>query len=547
MKKYFLITFLVLINLALLPLNDFALDESAEVIKLYMGETKIIPVKSPTRIAIGNPDIADVISATNNELTLAPKAAGATTLVFWDNFGEQSCKIKVFSENIGLIQQRADSLLARLNLPKVYTRAEEDEGKVLLLGCVKNPQDRERISLVLNTLKDKVVDLITVKEEESVIEIDVEVLELDKDAETTLGFTNPLSSTVSITEIGSPGISAAGTYWTKLFRVADVNRGAFNWTLSALVKEGKARILSRPRLACQSGKEAELLVGGEKPIFTTDVASAGGQGTSVDYKEYGIKLKIKPTVSEDNRIKVSLNVDISEVGTVDSIGSSSTSTLTTTSTTTAKAFPLTKRSVATELYINDGQTLAIGGLIKHKQEEDIEKTPFLGDIPILGAIFRKKTSRTGGGSGEKGDTELFITLTPSIIASLESAARSVKQEPESQVIVNPNVVSLDTCPKADKSAELKDYTADIQRKIMSQLSYPANARKAGYQGRVKLGLLLSSQGRLKEALVRDSSGYKDLDDTAVEVAKLVIPYPPFPSSFDQEEIWVDVPIDYQLN
>lgn len=527
-----------------MPFNDFAADESTEVIKLYMGESKIIPVKNPTRIAIGNPDIVDVVSVTNNELALAPKAAGATTLVFWDNFGEQSCKIKVFSENIGLIQQRVDSLLARLNLPKVYTRAEEDEAKVLLLGCVKNPQDRERISLVLNTLKDKVVDLITVKEEESVVEIDVQVLELSKDATKTLGFTNPLFSTVTLTETaGSPGISP-GTYWTKLFRVVDMKRGAFTWTLDALVQEGKARILSRPRLACQSGKEAELLVGGEKPIFSTEVTSTGGSGTSVTYKEYGLKLKIKPTVSEDSRIKVSLNVDISEVGTVDSIGSSSSSTLgTTSSTTTAKAFPLTKRTAATELYLNDGQTLAIGGLIRHKQDENIEKTPGLGDIPILGALFRKKTTRTGGGSGERGDTELFITLTPTIIAK----DNYYGQQPANTVVSPAEVEVKDSNAARVNSEGLMKYINTIQQSIVNNMNYPLSAKKAGFQGTTKLSLRLSSQGKLENILVKESSGYKILDENAITVAKSLVYYPPFPSSVDQEDIWVDIPIVYQLD
>lgn len=546
MKKNISLSIVIFLSILILPVSNYATEglsaDNGEELKLYVGCSQIIPVKNPTRVEVVNPNIADVINVTNDELTISPKAAGRTSLRFWDIFGEQKYQIKVFNENIQEIKQRIDNMLKNLNFPQVYTQAQEDEGKVLLLGSVQNPQDRERISLVLNNLKDKIVDLIAVKEDQTAIEIAVEVLELDKDATKTLGFTNPLSSTVSLTEVGSPGILDAGTYWTKLFRVVDMKRGAFNWTLSALVKEGKARILSRPRLACQSGKEAELLVGGEKPIFTTEVASAGGQGTSVEYKEYGLKLKIKPIVSEGNRIKVVLNVDISEVGAIDSIGETSTGS------TTAKAFPLTKRSVSTELYLNNGQTLAIGGLIRHKQEEEIEKTPGLGDIPVLGFLFRKKTSKVGGGTGERGDTELFITLTPNIIANLESAAQSLKQEPANQeVIVNTNAAPLTARPEVNKSAELKDYTAGIQRKIMSQLSYPVNARKAGYQGTVKLGLLLSSQGRLKETIVKDSSGYKDLDDIAVEVAKLVIPYPPFPSSFDQEEIWVDIPISYQLN
>ena len=360
MRKFFLAVMLVLASITASPFQPYASDGIDEEIKLYMGEVKTLPVNGIARIIIGNPAIADVVNVSKTEITLSPKAPGATTLVYWDLYGEQSYKLRVFAEDVSIIKRRVDNLLSKLNLPGIYTQAEEDEDKVLLLGTVKTPQDREKVALALGNLTSKTVDLINVKEEETAVEIDVQVLEVDKDATKTLGFTNPLRGTVTITEVGSPGLTSA--WWGSLFKVSNVSRGAFAWTVDALIQEGKARILSRPRLACQSGKEAELSVGGEKPIFTTDVASAGGEGTSVEYKEYGIKMKIKPTVNEEGRIKVALNVEISEVGAADTIGS--------TDTTTAKAYPLTKRTVSTELYLDDGQTLAVGGLIKQKLEEN---------------------------------------------------------------------------------------------------------------------------------------------------------------------------------
>lgn len=536
MRKALFLLSILSISLIAFPVSDYASDElGQEVIKLTLGEIKVLPVSNPTRVVIGNPAIADVAGATKNELTLAPKAVGATTLVFWDNFGEQSYKVKVFSENIQELKRRVDGLLAKLELPSVTTQAEEDEGKIFLLGSVKTAQEKEKISLVLGSLTAKIVDLLSIKEEESVIEIDVQVLELDKDATTTLGFTSPGS--VTLTEVGSPPISAAGAALSGMFRTHNFTRAAFSWTLDALINEGKARILSRPRLACQSGKEAELLVGGEKPIFTTEVASAGGAGTSVEYKEYGIKLKIKPTITDENRVKVNLNVEISEVGTADSIGSSTT--------TTAKAYPLTKRNVSTELYLNDEQTLSIGGLIKQKEEEDIRRTPFLSDIPIMGALFRKKTSKEGGGNGERGNTELFITLTPKI-ANSKGDAKAAKNKD------NPKEAKPEVAPAAIKDnsslpPDLSKYIAIIQKRIIDNLTYPTAAKESSFQGTVKLSLKLSYLGELKEVVVKNSSGYKILDDNAVESTKRLISFPPFPASIDQKEMWVDIPIEYRLD
>jgi pilus assembly protein CpaC len=540
MKKAFIIISLVLTAIILLPLQPYAADKIDEELKLYMGEVRTIPVNNLVRIVLGNPAIADVVNVSKTEMTINPKSPGKTTLVFWDLYGEQSYTVKVFSENMLDAKRRIDGLLAKLDLPGVYTQAEEEEAKVLLLGSVKTPQEREKISLVLGPLKNKIVDLLAVKELETAVEIDVQVLELDKDATKTLGFTNPLSNTVTLTEVGSQSLTSV--WWTKIFNVAGVKRSpAFAWTLDALIVEGKARVLSRPRLACQSGKEAELSVGGEKPIFTTQVASAGGQGTSVEYKEYGMKLKIKPTVTDDGRIKIALNVDISEIGTADTIGASGSPT--------AKAYPLTKRTVATELYLDDGQTLAIGGLMKQKIEEDVTKTPWLGDIPILGPLFRKKSTRLGGGAGERGNVELFITLTPKIVAEKNNKGFPPREEKKEAA---PSAISLPPAPAGPDTEEnvpeeMKNYAGIIQKRILDTMVYPSAAKEAGFYGTVKLSLHLSYLGQLIDVTVKKSSGYKILDDNAVASTRKLGSYPPFPASIEKKDIWVDIPIVYRLD
>lgn len=532
--RRFLLAIFLLITLIISPFLAFSLDEKEEELRLLLGEAKVISVSNPTRIVIGNPNIADVTDVTTSEITISPKAVGSTSLVFWDSFGEQSYRVKVFAEDLNEIKRRIDNLLKELNFSEVYTQMVEDEGKVLLLGRVKNAQDRERISVILESLKDKIVDLVVVREESSVVEIDVQVLELNQDATKTLGFSFPESITVAEPAAGT----LRGTMDT-VFRVFQWPRTAtFTAKLDALVQEGKAKVLSRPRLACQSGKEAELLVGGEKPIFKTEIATGGGTGTNVEYKEYGLKLKIKPTVSEGNRIKLALNVEISEVQEAETIGTTSTGTINST-TVTAKAYPFTKRNASTELFLNDGQTMAIGGLIKQKTEEDYRKTPGLADIPILGLLFRRKTTKIGGGTGEKGNVELFITLTPKIVSNIEAAGKGEKEAGS----------KLATYPMREQGLPepIAGYAKVIQRRILENLTYPDSAKEAGFQGTVKLSLHLSYQGELLGAILKESSGYKILDDQAINVAQGIVSYPPFPSSIEQNDLWIDIPIDYQLD
>ncbi|MFH0827138.1 MAG: TonB family protein [Candidatus Omnitrophota bacterium] len=513
------------------PLQNFAQDEAADdnTIKLYVGQVHMLAVKNPTRIVIGNPSIADVTDVKKTEVTIIPKRPGTTSFVLWDDVGEKSHKIIVMAEDMSDFKRRIDNLLAKLNLPQVHTQIAEEESKILLLGRVKSPQDREKIATVLGSLIDKTTDLIDVREEEAVIEIDVQILELNRDSTKTLGFTWP--GAIALTDASGP-VSNPVTGFKNVFHVSDFTRSAFSVTLDALVQEGKAKILSRPKLACQSGKEAELLVGGEKPIFTTTISSGGGSGTEVEYKEFGIKLKVKPTVSDDKKIKLALSVEVSEVGEAEFIGL--------TAERTAQAYPLTKRNASTELTLNDGQTMAIGGLIKQKTEEDVRKTAFLGDIPILGLMFRKTTTKSGGGQGERGDTELFIALTPTIVYSdtVEIKEMVALKLPHEET-------NLETAPNIPE--HLANYIRVVQTKILDATYYPLEAQDAGWEGRVKLSLNINFNGDLKDLSILESSGYNILDDAAMEVARVQAPYPPFPPQIDSQEIWVDVPIVYKRN
>jgi len=525
------IVFLAVVTLAILPCRGYVADKMGdEVLKLYIGEPKILPVSSPSRVAIANPDIIDVANVTKSEITISPKAPGTTSLVFWDIFGEQAYTVKVFKEDINNVKLRVDNMLQKLNLPDVYTQAEEEEGKVILLGRVKTPQERERISLVLGSLKDKTLDLLEVKEESTVIEIDVQVLELQKGATDTLGFTWP--GGVNILEVGSPGIASAATSWGKLFKLSKVERATtagtadpYTLKLDALIQEGKARILSRPRLACQSGKEAKLIVGGEVPVFTATQSASGVTG-SVAYKEYGIILNIKPRVDEFRRIHLNLGIEVSEVGTAES-------------TSYARAYPLTKRNAYTELFLDNGQTMAIGGLIKQKTEEELRKFPWLSDVPVLGAFFRQRTTRKGGGFGTKGDTELFITLTPKIVSEQKETIREKRVAPK---VVAPVMPVTSNVPES-----IAGYAGVIQKRILDSLNYPALAKEAGFQGTTKLSLLLSYRGELLDIKVKSSSGHKILDDNALQAAKGIDMYPPFPSSVGEKELWIDIPIAYRLD
>ena len=545
----------------------------AETIKMVVGEIKIIPTRLPNRVMISKPDIADIEEVTNTEMTLVAKSVGTSNLHFWDVFGEQSIEVKVVTEDMAEVKRRIDSLLLNLGLPDVYTQAEDEEGKVFLLGSVKRTKDKADITRMLGKLKGKTVDLINVMAEDAVIEIDVQVLELTTGASKSLGISWP--GNVNLTEVGSPGLTQVGpvknimstgsagstqefttetpgTPWGSLFRVLNVTRDSFSIRLDALITEGKARILSRPRLSCQSGKEASLLVGGEKPNLSTDVVVGGGSDTNIEYKEYGIQLKVSPTVTDEGRIRLAVNMQVSDVQEAVVIGSAASPT--------AKAFPIIKRNASTELILDNNQTLSIGGLIKQKSEETLRKVPWFGDIPILGAAFRQRTSTRGGGFGEKNDTELFIILTPKIVSPSTSgrklsrpalrplAATGAQTVPSVSSSINDALMAAERIgPSRQEGALFSAYTGIIQRRILERTVYPYLARQAGYEGTAILSLNLDYRGNLLSAKILRTSGYQVLDDDAAATAKSILSYPPFPPGIESESLWVEVPVSYRLN
>jgi len=528
MKRKFIIALLVLSSVFILNRKDYILSETIkDELRMYMGVNQTISVNNPTRIAIGNPAIADVVAVSKKDMTIVPKSAGTTTLVYWDNFGEQSYMVRVFSEDTEDIKVRVDSALSKLNIKTAYTKADDAEGKVFLLGKFANSGERERAFLAMGSLKEKIVDLTTIQEDETVVEIDVQVLELQKGSSEKLGFTWPAS--INLTETAGQGITGSPISWGKLMELGGMTRSAYSLTLDMLVQEGKARILSRPRLSCLSGKEAKLLVGGEVPILSSSVVGGGTTGTtgtpgSVEYKEYGIKLNIKPTVKENGRIYLNLGVEVSEVGTA-------------VSTSYALAYPFIKRTANTELYLDDGQTMAIGGLIKQKTEEDLRKLPWLADVPVLGLFFRQRTTTEGKGSSGKDDSELFITLTPKIVSEKTEKNEKPAMRPKAYLPPDVDEATLDPVVR---------YSNIVQRRILDNLTYPPAAKGAGFQGTTKLKLRLSYRGELQESKIQISSGYKVLDDNALKTARSIPSYPPFPPAIEAQELWIEVPIIYQL-
>jgi pilus assembly protein CpaC len=500
-------------------------------ITLYAGQTKVIASKNPERIVIGNPELVDVIKATSKDITLLAKAAGRTTFNWWDEQGEHTINIRVYRENMDKIKERIDRLIQETGIEGIKTVALDSESKVLIKGKVKSNEQKERINTALGQLKDQIINLVQIRESEASVEIDVQVLEMNEGMTENLGFDTPTG--IDLTE-ASAATQGAVTGLSTLFRISDWSRSALFYNLDLQVQKGNARILSRPRLVCRSGKEAELLIGGEVPIITTQVGSSGGEGTDVEYKEYGITLNVSPRVVDGDKIDIGLNIEVSEIGTADTIGSADAPT--------AKAYPLTKRTVSTEVSLHDNNTLLIGGLIKQKKEEDLKRFPWLADIPVLGAFFRHRSTTTGDGSISKGNTELFITLTPKIIKSDSLAPEKTKLKKRKRVSQQDKYFSF--YEQTGVPEILKEYIYNIQQKVISSIRYPESLDNTGWEANLVLAMKLSHTGKLEEVVIDKSSGYDAFDKAAIRTVRQ-LKYPSFPSNVNLKEIRLKIPMVYR--
>jgi general secretion pathway protein D len=203
-------------------------------------------------------------------------------------------------------------------------------------------------------------------------------------------------SSLATSGLASAAGSTTSTSTTSInFPVAGVP-GNIGAVLKALDSNDLLNVLSTPNILTSDNKEAEIIVGSNVPFQGSSTISSGLSTTSIERKDVGITLKIKPQISEGDYIRLDLSQEISAIGATITVGNGSTDRIT------------TKRSAKTSIVVKDNETVVIGGLIQDQDEDVVTKVPFLGDIPGLGWLFKTK-------SKTKTKTNLMILLTPRIV------------------------------------------------------------------------------------------------------------------------------------
>jgi general secretion pathway protein D len=201
--------------------------------------------------------------------------------------------------------------------------------------------------------------------------------------------------------LGNLGLSVMGLSYTFISETAN-----FTATISALATQNKANILSTPRLMVLDNKEATIQVGSDIPTVTGEISTSTTSTTTpsvlrnITYRSTGVLLRVKPNITTEGLLTLEISQEVSQPG-APGVGDS--------------PIILTRR-ISTTVVVGHGQTIALGGLFKDSQAETEAKVPLLGDIPLLGNLF-KYTDKTT----EK--TELLILVTPTILTTTDEAVK----------------------------------------------------------------------------------------------------------------------------
>lgn len=347
-------------------------------------------------VIVSQPNVAAAIMRTRTRAIIQGVTGGDTNVFFLDDNGRtiQVLDLRVIEQPSQVGNALEDALArvipgSRISVESVTLGS--DTNRVVLTGTVRSAEDRDRAIAVATQFAgspENVASIIDVAGAQQVM-LQVTVSEVKRDvarqfginlgAAFNVGLTNLVSFTNAVVDGDIPhGIDA-------VFGASEGVSGA----LRALEGRGALRILAQPTLTAISGEEATFLAGGEIPYYTYDPADGSGnrQVQSVTFKPYGVELAFTPVVKSNGAIGLKVDTSVSEP---------------------QSDLSISKRQASTSVELPSGTTLAIGGLLQETSSQDISQFPVLGDIPILGALFRSREFQSQ-------QTELVILVTPYLV------------------------------------------------------------------------------------------------------------------------------------
>jgi len=397
--------------------------QASQEIEIAVGKSYVLPIPETLRdsdhirIAIAAPDIADFLfipkvnrKSRVRDIYIKGLKAGTTNLTLWKNGHIFRIYDIAVTFNISMLKQRIHEILPDEEEIRIFST----QDSITLSGTVSSASSLNQVMVMADAFagKGNVVNLLSVTGGQQVL-LEVRVAEMSKSAIKRLGINfniSNLAGDFGVTLLGglSAFTTAGGTTYsddaTALLRLNSPGGNVqYTGIIDFLKGNGLVKILAEPNLIALSGQTANFLAGGEFPIPSID--QEGNVG--VDFKPYGVELAFTPTVLSEKRISIKVQPVVSELdfSVSTTIGG-------------ATVPGILARRASTMVEMADGQSFAIAGILKTVNRENVSKYPGLGDIPVLGALFKSS-------SYQKEETELIIIVTPHLVKPLNMAEQTL--------------------------------------------------------------------------------------------------------------------------
>ena len=425
------LAFVMSLSLALAPAVAFAgpqiIAPNGQVISLASGKGVILRLERPAgNIFVADPNIADIQVKSPTIIYLVGKAAGATTLFALDK--EDNVLINspvVVHADASDLQRALDQLV-----PGTKVEARPVDNSIVLEGPVKSPAEGDDIRQIAARYVPDPKQLVNKMElvAPNQVNLHVRVAEVSRSVEkqfgidwqsisnngsvafglVTAGTSVIANSTVAKVVPALPGSTVNGfnTQATSIqgsqtvgniFGGARFGSKSINGLISALEDQGLVTILAEPNLTAVSGQKASFLAGGEFPVPVPQSGTGGSAVVTIDYKKFGVSLSFVATILNSGRISLHVEPEVSQIDNSTAI------------TVAGVSVPgLSTRRAETTVELGSGQTFAIGGLIQNNMTQNLNKFPWLGDIPVLGQLFRSEAF-------QRNESELVILVTPYLV------------------------------------------------------------------------------------------------------------------------------------
>jgi len=394
--------------IALLPSGAWAqrvVTQAERVISVSRGASALLINPVPlSRFSVGDPTIAEATVLSPTEVLINGKGLGTTTLLIWDNSGQ----VRVNSVEVTADAPGLQRFLKQL-MPDEDIQVTASGNTVTVSGTVKDPNSVGRALDMAKATGATVIDNLVAPAAVQVL-VKVRFAEINrtalKDWSTRFATLNPHKLSDKGDWSGTSDATVGADAITFLLNSGNANLQAF---IAAATQKGDLRTLSEPNLMTLPGKEAYFLAGGEFPYPSVQAGTAGA--VSIVFKEFGIKLKFLPTISRNGAIRLKLAPEVSSLDFANGL--------------TIAGFQipsLRTRRAETEVELREGQYLAIAGLLDNETTRNLTKIPFLGDIPILGELFKSRGIRDRR-------TELLVVVSPELVQAGETAPKVPTGEP----------------------------------------------------------------------------------------------------------------------